>query len=451
MDIAIRRTLTSLVWAGLLLTGPLFAQETRSSATGAPPGAEVIPIPAPDGVPGPGMIATVPAQAEEEPTVVGEEQPYIDSVFGGCAPGCETCTGGSGCPPRWYVESDLRVLNRGRPRPNPAPYTREQSQSQFFLDKPLMYNDSLKYGIAPGMVAKIGRYLGTDMQGRDRFLEFEYWGLNRWNTDMQVEGQQTTYTLRQGNATIPVFAGNLISLFATGVGGFNRADRHILQYESDLNSFELNLRFSPRSRFDRLVLYPNGRWRRECQPGVYCSYLAGIRYLRIGDQAAFRSRGDFFANGPTGTVFVGPVSGDYEIFTRNDLIGVQIGGAITYRECRWTADVHGKVGPYLNAAQSKSSIVSSSLGVDPFATTDRGEQVEANRDLCAVAGEFGFAGTYRFTPKLVGRASYDFMWIGGLAVAPEQFDFASARLTDNMTTNGAPFYHGLTVGLEYNW
>ena len=54
-----------------------------------------------------------------------------------------------------------------------------------------------------------------------------------------------------------------------------------------VNNFELTARISPRNLPDRLVMYPNGKWRRECQTGWYMSYLFGLRAMSINDDFIF--------------------------------------------------------------------------------------------------------------------------------------------------------------------
>ena len=52
------------------------------------------------------------------------------------------------------------------------------------------------------------------------------------------------------------------------------------------------------------------------------------------------------------------------------MLGMQVGGECTYRECRWNTDVHGRAGAYLNFSQCNTSIVTHAVGLDPFATED---------------------------------------------------------------------------------
>ena len=50
----------------------------------------------------------------------------------------------------------------------------------------------------------------------------------------------------------------------------------------------------------------------------------------------------------------------------------------------------------------------------------------------------------------MGRASYDFMWITGVALAPEQLQFV-ANPVNRINTNGMIFAQGVSLGLEWLW
>ena len=69
----------------------------------------------------------------------------------------------------------------------------------------------------------------------------------------------------------------------------------------------------------------------------------------MNDGADFFSEGSFPVNGVTTGTY-----GDYNVHTRNRLIGCQFGGECTYRHCLWNVDVHGRMGPYLNIVRSET-------------------------------------------------------------------------------------------------
>ena len=219
--------------------------------------------------------------------------------------------------------------------------------------------------------------------------------------------------------------GPTTSIFDSPIGGFNRADLQSLFVRSDIHSFEWTLRLEPRGRADRLVGQPNGQWRRECQQGRYISYMVGARFLLLNESLQFHGEGQFDAFDANGNLLSSRRNtGDYGIFTHNNLLGLQWGADVMFRRCRWDWGVRGKVGPYVNFAEQSSHSVTNAFG-DPYATEALDIHVSDRRDQVAVVGEVALYGDYRIKPNVIAHMSYDFMWIGGLALAPDQLNFHS--------------------------
>ena len=369
-------------------------------------------------------------------------------LWDGCEPGncCSICGGGYCQPPLWYTDQEVRIINRSRPRrvtlaTVPTTVTSSSgTSSTVFVD--VFNTRSVNYDVAPGYYATVGRYLGRDSQDRDDFLEFTYWGMNTWIDSNFVNGQRTTESF-YGVKNIGI--GDLFSQFPSDVGGFNRVDSQVVDISSEMHNWELNLRLRPRGRPDQLVLQPNGRWRRECAPGTYMSYLVGLRYMTVGDGFLWHSQG-VIDDPDTGQH---TVTGDYKVQTENDMLGLQIGADLIFRRCKWSWGVHSKVGPYVDFARCKQNIQTVPWG-DPFTTVVLNDQFQAIKHKAALVGEVGFEANYKFTPSLTGRVAYDFMWISGLALAPEQLQF-TATPEPTINTNGNIFSQGLTMGLEWSW
>ena len=141
--------------------------------------------------------------------------------------------------------------------------------------------------------------------------------------------------------------------------------------------------------------------------------------------------------------------------TQNCLLGLQTGGKLEYRFCRWALEAHSKVGMFVNFANQDSLIQTSLNGVE---YNNNNTPVDANTSTAfnsgasgvAFAGGFGVGGNYKFTPNLVGHASYDMFWVGDLARAAEQMQFGPVT-TATISTKGSQFYDGMTFGLEYDW
>jgi hypothetical protein len=382
------------------------------------------------------------------PEMLADQTVFLDGgTWGQCEldPCCAVCGGGDWCPPCWYTRQEVQILARGLPRRTMTTTELVLTGGFSVLEKRLT-SRSVPFDVAAGYSTLLGHYLGRDTENRDRFLEFTYWGLNDWSESRLVTGGRFTDS---STFVDPVNFGSLFSPFSptddiydSPVGGFNRADQHWIRYESDIDNFELNLRFRPRTRSDRLVLHPNGKWRRQCRPGRYFSYLFGARVLTIDELFELQSRGDITVGAVSNEV-----SGDYLTRTCNNLVGFQIGAELIQRECKYNWGFSAKAGPYINIAKNRIRAVNDAIN-DPFATIPIDFEHTAAKDEVAFIGEVGAVGTYRIRPNLILRASYDLIWVVGLAMAPDQLDFGLDP-PGYLNTNATAFYHGLSLGFEW--
>ena len=64
--------------------------------------------------------------------------------------------------------------------------------------------------------------------------------------------------------------------------------------------------------------------------------------------------------------------------------------------------------------------------------------------------EFGLITRYQLRPNLAIRASYDFTWIQGVALAPEQATFNSAA-PEVVNVGGSMLLQGGSIGFEWVW
>jgi hypothetical protein len=336
----------------------------------------------------------------------------------------------------------------------------------------------LALDMAPGYEVTIGHYFCRDRNNNDHFIEFTFWGLNSWSYSKYLNGYFVPIydtgipyspiqpqTIFAGQAT-PIQSGQFQGSLRTpyplagtmdfpGASdeqktlslAFNYGTDQSFTYRSSMNNFEIDGRINPRGEPDRLVLHPDGLWRRECQPGVYMSYLYGLRLLEVDESFLFHSKGTGpYAN--DATIPVQDAAGDYNVFTHNSLLGLQIGADMTFRHCRWTWGVESKLGAYVNIANQSSLI--DAYSIDGTPRSPYNSSFSANSDTPALIGEVGFQATYKFRPNLMARASWDFMWITGVALAPEQVQFVSNPIA-RVNSNGTIFSQGLSLGLEWMW
>lgn len=384
-------------------------------------------------------------------------------------PCCAICGGGSGCPPDWYTEQGVRFLGRTRPREQilgSEPVLIDSQGNPVFIEltsfgfvtNDMFTNRSAGPDVSGAYAATVGHYFARDKFNRDHFVEFSFWGLNGYKDSATITALGTTLHTFPGLTTRSQ-VGSLYSPYFTRAGfssgtpvfmrGFDGADEQDTFYSSYNQNFEINGRISPRSREDRLVLHPNGKWRRECQPGQYISYLYGIRFMQIDETFNFHSHSTVVPLGQSGQPLPGPPTlydANYDVVTHNNLLGLQVGADMMFRQCRWAWGVRSKLGAFLNFSDQKSDIISPDL-TRSYTT---GNPLSAAKHEASLIGEVGFTATYKFRPNLMGRAGYDFMWVTGLALAPEQLQFQPVPV-NAINTNGSIFYHGVSLGLEWMW
>lgn len=392
------------------------------------------------------------------------------------------------CPPAWYLRQGTRIMHRSTPR---GIQMTQEAYSQRIEElsgitwrvissstgyTPIFNTKMIKFDVDAGYDVTLGHYLGRDSRNRDHFIEFTYYGLNNWVENRDIRANQRTEVSNfttENDLGIPVNRrqsttfGLLYSYtpsklvfnadqgtlrqsfvpstgFAEDIAGFNRAQQHWISYESQWDNFEFNLRVKPRERAkDRLVLYPNGRWRRECQEGWRPEYLLGLRGFSFDEWFYFAGR-----NRDYGT------AGDYRIRTHNDSFGFQIGMDLKYRYRRLDWGFKTRVAPVLNFAEQISQL---------SANTSAAEQVDypdavglpfrswsATKDKAACVLELGVGADYHIYPNMKLYAGYDMMWVTGLALAPEQISW-NPETAPWISAGGKAFFQSLNLGAELVW
>lgn len=172
------------------------------------------------------------------------------------------------------------------------------------------------------------------------------------------------------------------------------------------------------------------------------SYLLGVRSMISDESAAFRGRG---TNNATA------VSGDYVVNTSNEMYGPQIGADLMFRECKLTWGVQVKAAPMINFSDHVSRVQTTAFAADPaYFQADLNELRIADKDDLSFIGELNFMGSYLIRPNVRLRAQYQLLWITGMALAAEQFDFRVAP-APWLNNEGTIFSQGVTAGLECVW
>lgn len=203
------------------------------------------------------------------------------------------------------------------------------------------------------------------------------------------------------------------------------AETATVTYNSAVNSAEAN------------VFSTSHEWREFSESWLTVDWLAGFRYVGVEEQATIDMDccvGPDFANVP------------YSVRTRNNMFGGQIGSRARWTWNRWAVEGWAKAGLLGNAQKQIQ---------DPLIDYRGFQQRGA---LSATGTEVGFIGDinlsviYRLTDVWGIRAGYNTVWISGLALAPNQFDFANTSLAGTGLNSGDNiFLNGANLGLEARW
>jgi hypothetical protein len=443
---------------------PLPGVGTASPAPGVGAAAPA-PMASPGYAPGgaPADLATTPGvdplsgSTGEQHTQWEQYQPpdYNDGLTS-VGPCCERCGRGVNCPDIWTIDNRATVWARSKPRgittTGIGQYVTVDGTTQFQAGA-IAGTRSAAFDIAAGWRASIRRYWRPGQNNKDIYLEGVYFGFNNWSEDRGFNATEK-FLVDLGGGFTGRF-GNLFTPFTdpeagplSGIGGFDRADSHSFVYSSEIHNAEFNIRVAGRPRPDRIVLHPNGRWRRECQPGIYSTMIFGVRYFTLDESFAFRGTGlaevyDFNGN----LVESATSTGTYDIAAWNEMIGLQFGLDIEYRHCLWGWGAEAKVAPSINFAGQHSYVRSNALAQgDPFTAVDLNEFRYSDEDDVALLGDVSVYGYYKLHPNLTLRASWDMTFLVGVAMAAEQILWVRDP-SPRVNNNGYQYHQGISLGL----
>ena len=227
---------------------------------------------------------------------------------------------------------------------------------------------------------------------------------------------------------------------------FDRATAMNLEYSSRFLNWEMNYHVAERMRRDRMELLPTGQWIRRASPGVTWDYTAGLRYFDMEERL------DWFAH-DVDSVFPDDdptrfVDGHYALHTTNDLYGVQFGFGFTYQSDRWNFTLSTKQGAYINDARARRNLNWSPSDGTINPPDDFAHDLHENG--VSYIGTGSIVGRYHLRQNWSLRAGWEFMYITGLALAPNQVNFNPA-IGQQLDLVGDVLYHGVSIGSEIYW
>lgn len=242
-----------------------------------------------------------------------------------------------------------------------------------------------------------GFTIGRQLDAVSTF-EASYWGLFHW----------TSGTVNYGANSL-----SLSGPVAITTQDFFLADEVAISYVSNLNNMELN--------YKQTI---NG-----------LSLLGGFRLLNLSEDFNIRSHD------------VDSGTSNYRIKTVNTLIGGQIGAGWNWSSSdRFSLELFSKVGVYGNIQRMTQTLYDLNNTLPRLNARDGSTHV-------GFVGEVGLNGKIRLTEWLTLNGGYRFMWIDGLALAPNQLDFSDISSPDRTISDpGASFkLYGPHAGIEFHW
>lgn len=292
----------------------------------------------------------------------------------------------------------------------------------------------------------LGRFLYRDEANRDHAMELTIMGGGEFGQNSRVfaDNPDDPLDLVNDPATSPVLNVPFQVDGATDIS-FDGAESSFVQYDSRLNSWELNYTATTRLTSDRMELLPSGQWVRRADSGFTYQFLAGARYVDLTENIAWTANN---LTNTTPTAAIDGETGEYLVRTSNDIFGPQLGFGANFTSPRFSVDTLTKIAALANDAKSRSSLAFR----DPAngdERTDLGWSNSNRTDTIAVLGELSIVGRYHIRPNLSWRMGYHLMMLTHVALAPHQLDFEPDDSKVNAT--GDLFYHGLTTGLDFTW
>jgi hypothetical protein len=375
-------------------------------------------------------IAQVPTAplAESKPLLSGGGNSFWNfscESFLSCDPGCTKTFFCELCPST-YAEVDALFMQRDPGNPSRTVLIDANTHAT------LVSSANLDFGFDPGVRALWGFHV-TDCLA----LEFGYFGLFDASGHLSYAGSSSAVDVR-----LPGPLGDVSNVFHDGV-------RTRTNYGSQFQGAEVNLACccccEPPCCPDPCSVSSCGA--ATCG-GTPCGdpryfgwagsreWFVGFRYLSLNE--SFHIYGEKEVLGLLETAH-------YDVSSYNNLYGVQIGGRIHRYRGRFCLEVSGKAGIYGNQCGQEQTFID--YPGFPLRPT-----VSKNGGSVAFSTELNFGGLYQINETWGLSAGYNVMWIGGVALAPDQLDFTYTPTSGTgLFTGGSVFLHGFNVGIEARW
>ena len=343
-------------------------------------------------------VAGLPS-VDQAAVVSGEPAAPIGDVLGRCG----------ACCPQWpeYLVFDALFLQR-----NNGTIDRPLAEGSSASPNPgatLLDTGDLQSPVAPGVRVLYGRRV-DDSVG----WEVGYLGVWSMWADAGVQGAN--------QLAIP-------GAIAAAVPGWQTADSVQATYASSLNIVEANV-FHYRCC--------EGCGQDGCTPFCRCcDVLCGAFWAGLEEAASLNV-----------TCCQGDPPSPYRVQTSSNLVGAQLGVRRRRDWDRWALEGTAKAGLAGTILSQSSGPITSTLAPgqifrEPTSATAGGVGLLSMMNVSAI---------YRLTDHWGLRAGYNLIWLDGVALAPDQWDFTNTPASGtSLVGGGCLFLHGANLGVERRW
>lgn len=218
------------------------------------------------------------------------------------------------------------------------------------------------------------------------------------------------------------------------VPGWATADVIGATYLSTLNIAEANVfLFNCCNTCDRDAVL-DCRRQRHCR----CTdFLAGFFWAGLDESASLDV-----------TCCEGDPPSPYAVRSTSNLFGAQLGMRRRVDWCRWALEGTAKAGLAGTSVDQSSGPIRSTLTGD----FNWREPTQASRNGVGFLSTLNATAIYRISSHWGLRAGYNLIWLGGVALAPDQWDFTDTLASGTgINHGGGLFLHGVNLGLERRW
>ena len=220
--------------------------------------------------------------------------------------------------------------------------------------------------------------------------------------------------------------------------GWTSADEVRPTYASSLNTVEANIftyRCCPECSSDSFLWSHLGN-----KPVCHCSnWLFGFRWAGLEEQADL----NVLCCRVTNDVFT-----SYSVHTSSQMLGPQVGFRGRRQWKNWAVEGWAKAMLAGTLLSSNADPISSSLAPTTIIRPAR-RLTDAG---VGFLGDLNYTVSRRLSDMWWLRLGYNMIWLSGVALAPDQWDFTNTAASGTtLVGGGGVFLHGANLGLEARW